>query len=192
MSDKASRTLTRIDPEISWTVVTDSPLKGMVLAHEAGTILAWDEGNQLYLLDTQGESLSSSRVPNKILAGAISDEGSLIALLVEAEDAGLLLLDADFEWNRSGPRRRRRRSSRSTRTADTWRSARDKVLSIWSIAMAGRPAAWRRWSRFRIFSSCPTGRWRSGPRRSGCWWASPWNRRGEESDSRPRSSGRTA
>ncbi len=86
-------------------MVTDSPLKGLVLAREAGTILAWDEGNQLYLLDLQGESLSSSRVPNKILAGAISDEGSLIALIVEADDAGLLLLNADFgvELERPAP-----------------------------------------------------------------------------------------
>jgi hypothetical protein len=96
MSDPGPRTLTRIDPEIAWTVVTDSPLKGLALAREAGTILAWDEGNQLYLFNILGESLSSSRVPNKILAGAISDEGGLIALLVEAEDAGLLLLNADF------------------------------------------------------------------------------------------------
>ena len=96
MSDMAGRPLTRIDPEIAWTVVTDSPLKGLGLASEAGTILAWDEGNLLYLFDTQGESLSSSRVPNKILAGAISGDGSLIALIVEAEDAGLLLLNADF------------------------------------------------------------------------------------------------
>ena len=76
MSDMAARPLTRIDPETAWTVVTDSPLKGLALASEAGTILAWDEGNQLYLFNTQGESLSSSRVPNKILAGAISDEGA--------------------------------------------------------------------------------------------------------------------
>jgi hypothetical protein len=103
MSDKAGRTSTRIDPEIAWTVVTDSPLKGLVLAREAGTILAWDEGNQLYLLDIQGESLSSSRVPNKVLAGAISDEGSLIALLVESEDAGLLLLNADFGVEQERP-----------------------------------------------------------------------------------------
>ena len=35
-------------------------------------------------------------MPHKILAGAVSDEGSLIGLLVDAEDAGLLLLNADF------------------------------------------------------------------------------------------------
>ncbi len=96
MTDMGARTVTRIDPEIAWTLVTDSPLKGLVLAREAGTILAWDEGNQLYLFNVQGDSLSSSRVPNTILAGSISDEGGLIALLVEAEDAGLLLLNADF------------------------------------------------------------------------------------------------
>jgi hypothetical protein len=105
MAEKAGRASTRIDPETAWTVVTDSPLKGLALAREAGTILAWDEGNQLYLLNVRGESLSSSRVPDRILAGAISDEGSLIALLVEAEEARLLLLNADFavELERPAP-----------------------------------------------------------------------------------------
>ena len=64
-----------------WTIVTEAPLKGMAFAREAGRVLAWDEGNQLYLLSAQGESLSFSRVPQRIVAGAISDEGSLIALL---------------------------------------------------------------------------------------------------------------
>ncbi len=49
------------------------------------------------MLNARGETLSTSRVPNRILAGAISDEGSLIALLVEADGAGLLLLSADFD-----------------------------------------------------------------------------------------------
>ena len=65
MSETVGRTSTRIDPETAWTVVTDSPLKGMALAREAGTILAWDEGNQLYLFDVRGDSLSYSRVPNR-------------------------------------------------------------------------------------------------------------------------------
>jgi hypothetical protein len=101
----AGRPPTRIEPETAWTVVTDSPLKGLAMARESGTILAWDEGNQLYLLNVQGESLSTSRVPQRILAGTISDAGSLIALLVEAEDAGLLLLNADFavELERPAP-----------------------------------------------------------------------------------------
>jgi hypothetical protein len=78
-------------------MVTDSPLKGLGLAREAGTILAWDEGNQLYLLSIEGETLSTTRVPNRIVHAAISDEGSLVALLAEPEDAGLLILSADFE-----------------------------------------------------------------------------------------------
>jgi hypothetical protein len=97
MPEIGGRPGTRIEPTTTWTVVTDSPLKGLVFAREAGAILAWDEGNQLYLLNARGETHSTSRVPNRILAGSISDEGSLIALLVEAEDAGLLLLSADFD-----------------------------------------------------------------------------------------------
>jgi hypothetical protein len=97
MPEVTGKPSTRLEPTATWTVVTDSPLKGLSFAREAGTILAWDEGNQLYLLNVRGESLSTSRVPSRILTGAISDEGSLIALLVEADGAGLLLLSADFD-----------------------------------------------------------------------------------------------
>ena len=97
MTEMTGRQSTRLEPSTTWTVVTDSPLKGLSLAREAGTILAWDEGNQLYLLNVQGESLSFSRVPNRIQAAAISDEGSLIAVLGEPEETGLLLLTADFD-----------------------------------------------------------------------------------------------
>ena len=97
MPEMSPRTSTRLEPEVAWTIVTESPLKGLALAREAGRILAWDEGNQLYLLSAQGESLSFSRVPQRITAGAISDEGSLIALLGEGDDASLVLLNADFD-----------------------------------------------------------------------------------------------
>src|SRR3954447_20550907 len=97
MAEMGGRASTRLEPEAGWTIVTDAPLKGMAFAREAGRILAWDEGNQLYLLNAQGESLSFSRVPHRIAAGAISDEGSLIALLGDGDDASLMLLDADFD-----------------------------------------------------------------------------------------------
>jgi hypothetical protein len=105
MTESTGRPSTRLEPYSAWTVVTDSPLKGLSFAREAGTILAWDEGNQLYLLNVQGESLSFSRVPNRVNSAAISDDGSLIALLVEPEDSGLLLLNADFEveYERAAP-----------------------------------------------------------------------------------------
>jgi hypothetical protein len=97
MPEMSDRTASRLEPVSAWTIVTEAPLKGLAFAREAGRILAWDEGNQLYLLNAQGESLSFSRVPQRIVAGAISDEGSLIALLGEGDDAGLLLLNADFD-----------------------------------------------------------------------------------------------
>ena len=97
MTETTGRPSTRLEPYTAWTVVTDSPLKGLSFAREAGTILAWDDGNQLYLLNLKGESLSFSRVPNRINSATISDDGSLIALLVEPEDSGLVFLNADFE-----------------------------------------------------------------------------------------------
>ena len=96
MPEMSDRTASRLEPVTAWTIVTEAPLKGLAFAREAGRILAWDEENQLYLLNALGESLSFSRVPQRIMAGAISDEGSLIALLGEGDDAGLLLLNADF------------------------------------------------------------------------------------------------
>lgn len=105
MSEVTGKPSTRLEPETAWNLVTDSPLKGLALAREAGTILVWDEGSQLYLFDRDGESHSISRVPTKILAGTISDDGSLIALLVDADEAGLMLLDADFNvhFERAAP-----------------------------------------------------------------------------------------
>jgi len=98
MPEPTGRTATRIEPVVAWTVVTDAPLKGASFAREAGTILAWDEGNQLYLLNMLGEHLSTSRFPSRIQFGAVSDDGSLIALLGEGKsDAGLILLSADFD-----------------------------------------------------------------------------------------------
>jgi hypothetical protein len=97
MAERTEKASTRLEPETSWTIVTEAPLKGFGLAREAGRIVAWDEGNQLYLFSVQGESLSFSRVPQRIAAGAISDDGSLIAFLGDGDDASLLLLSPDFQ-----------------------------------------------------------------------------------------------
>jgi hypothetical protein len=97
MAEMSERASTRLEPETAWTMVTEAPLKGLCFAREASRILAWDEGNQLYLLNLQGESLSFSRLNDRVTAGAISDEGSLVALLEEADEPRLLLLTADFD-----------------------------------------------------------------------------------------------
>jgi hypothetical protein len=95
MANSPARSSTRLDPSPAWTVVTDAPLKGMALAREAGSVFAWDEADQLYRIDAQGQFQSVARAPGKIQAGAVSDDGSLVALL--GEGSRLWLLDGDFE-----------------------------------------------------------------------------------------------
>jgi hypothetical protein len=169
MTEMTGRPSTRLEPFTNWTVVTDAPLKGLSFAREAGTILAWDEGNQLYLLSVQGESLSFSRVPNKIHAAAISDDGSLIAVLVEPEDSGLLLLNADFEveYERAAP------SDATFVTIDPHGRylavGTGRVPCISSTAMAAPRERSRRCIRSRISVSCPVSRWPWARRLSEPW-----------------------
>jgi hypothetical protein len=103
MAEISGRPQSRLEPATAWTVLTDSPLKGLALAREASTILAWDKGDQVYLLDANGQHRSVSRAPGRVIAGTISDDGSLVAFLLEG--ARLLLLSADLEpvADRSAP-----------------------------------------------------------------------------------------
>src|SRR3954468_4277568 len=103
MPEVSGRQQTRLDPEAAWTVLTDAPLKGLGLAREAGTILAWDERDRVYLFDLHGGHRSATQVPDHVVAGAISDDGSLVALL--GRGARLWLHGADLEViaDRQGP-----------------------------------------------------------------------------------------
>ena len=92
--EHSARLSSRLEPEPAWNVLTEGPLKGLGLAREAGTILAWDEAGQLYLLNLRGEFRSVTRAPGKVLLAVCSDDGSRIALL--GEGARLWLLDADL------------------------------------------------------------------------------------------------
>ena len=58
MPELSGRQQTRLEPSVAWTVHTEAPLKGLALAREAGSIFAWDERGQLYLLDLLGQHLS--------------------------------------------------------------------------------------------------------------------------------------
>lgn len=95
LADPSARPTSRIDPGPAWTVVTDAPLRTMSLAREASRVLVSDEAAQLYLIDGHGQFLSVSRAPGPIVSAAISDDGSLIALLGEGNR--LWLLGADLE-----------------------------------------------------------------------------------------------
>ena len=103
MPDTPARQPSRIEPALAWTALTDAPLLGLALAREAGTILAWDEGEQIYLIDLQGERVSMSRAPDRILAGAISDNGSLVALLGKGPRLWVLSGDLEPIADRLGP-----------------------------------------------------------------------------------------
>src|SRR4051812_38728632 len=95
MPEMTGRPPSRLEPSPAWTVLTDSPLKGLALAREAATILAWDEGDQIYLLDVSGQHRSVARAPGRVNVATISDDGSLVAMLVDG--TRLLLLGADLE-----------------------------------------------------------------------------------------------
>jgi hypothetical protein len=103
MPETTGRPHSRLDPAPAWTVLTDSPLKGLALAREAALVFAWDEGDQLYLLDSRGQHRSVARAPGRIQAASISDTGTLVALLLAG--SRVLLLSADFEpiADRSAP-----------------------------------------------------------------------------------------
>ena len=97
MSETSGGLTARLDPVEAWTVVTESPLKGLSFAREAGWILAWDEGDRLSLFDSRGETLSTTRSPSRVVAATISDDGSRIAILSEGDASGLMILSGDLE-----------------------------------------------------------------------------------------------
>ncbi len=95
MAQSPVRPPAKLDPSPAWTVVTDAPLKGLALAREAGSTFAWDEADQLYRVDARGQFQSVARAPGKIQAAAVSDDGSVVAIL--GDGSRLWILDGDFE-----------------------------------------------------------------------------------------------
>lgn len=83
------------NPADAWSVYTDAPLRGLRLAREAGRILAWDESDQITLYDLDGEPLAEHRFDRHLIHATQSDDGSLIAALVEGDT--LLLFTQELE-----------------------------------------------------------------------------------------------
>lgn len=84
MSVSDASTGVQMQPSLAWTVVTDAPLKGLGLMREAGRIITWDEVDGLVMSDLNGERIWAVRAPGAIQEGAVSDDGSLVALLGES------------------------------------------------------------------------------------------------------------
>lgn len=100
---EAARPSSRLEPAPAWTVVTDAPLRGLALAREAGAVFAWDEGDKVYRLDAQGTRGAVSRAPGRIIAGMVSDDGSLVALVGEGPRLWLLGPELEPIADRAAP-----------------------------------------------------------------------------------------
>jgi hypothetical protein len=91
MTEGSASSTSRLAPTEAWRNFTDAPLLGCSLARETTNLLAWDDARGLYIFDRHGERRSSARAPAPVAAARISDDGTLIALLVGGPR--LLLLD---------------------------------------------------------------------------------------------------
>jgi len=70
--------LDALKPHLRWSQITDAPLAGLDFAREAGLILAWDDAHNLYVIDSAGNRVRSTRTPVPLLAATISDDGEQI------------------------------------------------------------------------------------------------------------------
>ena len=92
--NSSARSARQLAPTQAWKAITDAPLTGFCLAREPHTLFAWDESRQLYLFDYLGYVVHKERAPAPVLSARISNDGSLIALLLEGPR--LVLLDSSL------------------------------------------------------------------------------------------------
>jgi hypothetical protein len=88
-----------------WSQNTRFPLRGLVLARETGTVLAWDVRHGLLRLDRSGALLTQATAPGALAAVACADDGSAGA--AGGDKGEVWLLDAELvpRWERSLPQR---------------------------------------------------------------------------------------
>lgn len=84
--------------------------RGLSWAREKCAVLAWDEGDSLYLIDQAGALQARTRFPERIAAAAMADDGSTIVIATESGSLSWLLPDLSI-------RRRQSTSSRPTALA---------------------------------------------------------------------------
>lgn len=82
-------------PERAWSLISDAPLKGMILAREPETLMLWDETDLVAILDRNGRRLADLRSDDPILSADYAQDGSLVALLTKG--GHLWLLDRRLE-----------------------------------------------------------------------------------------------
>jgi hypothetical protein len=91
--------------QLSWSQTTPAPLRGLALAREPGTALAWGARQGLFRFDGAGRLLGQASLPAPVVAAGSADDGSICAAVGSAGSLWLLGPDLALRWERSVPRR---------------------------------------------------------------------------------------
>lgn len=81
-----------------WTFGTAAAPRGLALAREQGTVLAWDEENWLYLLDRAGRRQAQVPASGPVTAACAADDGSAYAAADARGEVSLLAPDLLPRW----------------------------------------------------------------------------------------------
>jgi hypothetical protein len=84
-----------------WSFRTAAAVRGLVLAREAGTVLAWDEQHWLYLLDRNGQPQAQLQAPRSVSTLACADDGSWYAAGGSRGEVWQLAPDLMPRWQRA-------------------------------------------------------------------------------------------
>jgi hypothetical protein len=88
-----------------WTHRLGATAGGLALARESGHILAWDSHPWLVLLNRRGELQGQIKLDAPIVAGAISDDGSALAVVDDRGQISWLAQDLNPRWRSRLPQR---------------------------------------------------------------------------------------
>jgi hypothetical protein len=83
-----------------WSLNLAARARGLCLAREPGTLLAWDEKNTLYLVNRAGQLHGRTRLPQAVTAAACSDDGSACAAVGARGEIWWLTPDLMPRWER--------------------------------------------------------------------------------------------
>lgn len=88
-----------------WTQPIPVVPRGVALAREKGSVLAWDEKHWLHLLNGRGERQGQYRPPGKLTSACCADDGSALAAGGSQGEVWFLAPDLALRWERSLPSR---------------------------------------------------------------------------------------
>src|SRR5262249_21900597 len=88
-------------PRSLWSVRLASAPRGMSLARETGSLLAWDESDSIYLVNRSGELQGRSRPPGGAVAACHADDGSACAAIGARGEVVWLKPDLTARWERT-------------------------------------------------------------------------------------------